>query len=121
MPEGTNAIHMKNCILFLMVTWQLVVADLRGQSEFHLSGGYAVTIHGTMSSHNWVETIGDVTGDMVAGRHAGGGADVTSIRIVMSVRSIRSDMGTVMDNRTYKALKADADPQITFLLDAPVI
>jgi polyisoprenoid-binding protein YceI len=29
-------------------------------------------------------------------------------------------MGTVMDNKTYKALKADADPQITFLLDAPV-
>jgi len=114
-------IHMKNCILFLMVTWQLVVADLPGQSEFNLSGGYAVTIHGTMSSHNWVETIGEVTGDMVAGRRAGGGADVTSIRIVMGVRSIRSDMGTVMDNRTYKALKADADPQITFLLDAPVI
>jgi hypothetical protein len=121
MPEGSNAIHMKNCILYLMVTWQLVVADLPGQSEFNLSGGYAVTIHGTMSSHNWVETIGKVTGDMVAGRRVGGGADVKSIRIVMDVRSIRSDMGTVMDNRTYKALKADADPQITFLLDAPVI
>ena len=121
MPEGSNAIHMKNCILFLMVTWRLVVADLPGQSEFNLSGGYAVTIHGTMSSHNWVETIGKVTGDMVAGRRVGGGADVKSIRIVMDVRSIRSDMGTVMDNRTYKALKADADPQITFLLDAPVI
>jgi polyisoprenoid-binding protein YceI len=38
----------------------------------------------------------------------------------MGVRSIRSDMGTTMDNKTYKALKADANPQITFLLDAPV-
>lgn len=120
MPEGSSAIHMKNCILFLMMTWQLVAADLPGQSEYHLSRGYMVTIHGTMSIHNWVETISEVTGDIVAGRHAGGGADLTSIRIVMGVRSIRSDMGTVMDNRTYKALKADADPQITFLLDAPV-
>jgi len=111
---------MKNCILFLMMTWRLVVADPPGQSEYHLSRGYMVTIHGTMSIHNWVETISEVTGDIVAGRHAGGGADLTSIRIVMGVRSIRSDMGTVMDNRTYKALKADADPQITFLLDAPV-
>jgi len=120
MPEGSSAIHMKNCILFLMMTWQLVAADLPGQSEYHLSQGYMFTIHGTMSIHNWVETIDKVTGDIVAGRHAGGGADLTSIRIVMGVRSIRSDMGTVMDNRTYKALKADADPQITFLLDAPV-
>jgi hypothetical protein len=121
MPEGSSTIHMKNCILFLMVTWQLVVTDLPGQNEYHLSGGYTVTIHGTMSIHNWVETISEVTGNMVAGRHAGGGADVTSIHIVMAVRSIRSDMGTVMDNKTYKALKAVANPQITFLLDAPVI
>jgi hypothetical protein len=120
MPEGSSAIHMKNCILFLMVIGQLVGADLPGQSEYHLSKGYMVTIHGSMSIHNWVETIDEVTGDIVAGRHAGGGADLTSIRIVMGVRSIRSDMGTVMDNKTYKALKADADPQITFLLDAPV-
>jgi hypothetical protein len=111
---------MKNCILFLLVTWPLIGAGLPGQSEYHLSRGYTVTIHGTMSIHNWVETISEVTGDMVAGRNAGGGMDVTSIRIVMGVRSIKSDMGTVMDNKTYKALKADADPKITFLLDAPV-
>jgi polyisoprenoid-binding protein YceI len=121
MPEGSSTIHMKNCILFLMMTWQLVAADPPGQIQYHLSGGYTVTIHGTMSIHDWVETIGEVTGDMVADPHAAGGADVRSIRIVMGVRSIRSDMGTVMDNKTYKALKAVADPQITFLLDAPVI
>ena len=111
---------MKNCILFLLVTWPFVGADPPGQSEYHLSRGYTVTIHGTMSIHNWVETISEVTGNMVAGRNSGGGTDVTSIRIVMGVRSIKSDMGTVMDNKTYKALKADADPKITFLLDAPV-
>jgi polyisoprenoid-binding protein YceI len=111
---------MKNCILFLLVTLPFVGADPPGQSEYHLSRGYSVTIHGTMSIHNWVETISEVTGDMVAGRHAGGGTDLTSIRIVMGVRSIRSDMGAVMENKTYKALKADANPQITFLLDVPM-
>ena len=111
---------MKNGILFLLLTWPFIGADPPAQNEYHLSGGYNVTIHGTMSIHDWVETIGEVTGDMVARPHAGGGTDLTSIRIVMSVRSIRSDMGTTMDNKTYKALKADADPQIIFLLDAPV-
>ena len=120
MPEGSSAIHMKNYILFLLAACPLVVPDLSGQREYHLSRGYEVTIHGTMSIHNWVETIGEVTGEMVAGQHTGGGTDVTSIHIVMGVRSIRSDMGAVMDNKTYKALKAGADPQITFLLDAPV-
>jgi len=111
---------MKNLMLFLLVTWPFIAADPPGQTEYHLAKGYSVTIHGTMSIHDWAETIGEVTGDIVAGPHAGGGTDLTSIRIVMGVRSIRSDMGTTMDNKTYKALKADADPRITFLLDAPV-
>jgi hypothetical protein len=120
MPEGSRAIHMKNCILFLLATWPLAGLDLSRQSEYQLSRGYKVTIHGTMSIHDWVETVGEVNGDMIAGQRAGGGIDLTSIRIVMYVRSIRSDMGTVMDKKTYMALKADADPQITFLLDAPM-
>ncbi len=73
-----------------------------------------------MSIHDWVETVGDVTGALTAVQLAGGGADFTAIRITMMVRSIKSDMGKTMDNKTYKALKADADPQITFLLGAPV-
>jgi hypothetical protein len=102
-----------------MVTSPLVGASPPGQSKYHLSSGFTVTIHGTLSIHDWVETIGDVTGDIVAGRHGGGGADVTSICIVMGVRSIRSHLGKVMENRTYAALKADANPQITFVLDSP--
>jgi polyisoprenoid-binding protein YceI len=111
---------MKNYILCLLATWPFIAPDLSGPVEYHLCRGYSVTIHGTMIVHNWVETIDEVTGDMVASPHAGGGTDLTSIRIVMGVRSIRSDMGAAMNKKTYKALKARANPQITFLLDAPV-
>jgi hypothetical protein len=111
---------MKNRILFLMAIWPLVGAGLPAESTYKLGQRYTVTIHGTLSIHDWVETVGEVTGEMKAGPHAGGGTDLSSIRISMIVRSIRSDMGKTMDNNTYKALKAEVDPEITFRLGAPV-
>jgi hypothetical protein len=111
---------MKNCLLFLLAVYPLIDAGLSRESTYKLAQGYTVTIHGTLSIHDWVETVGDVTGEMTAGPHAGGGIDLNSIRITMIVRSIKSDMGKTMDNKTYKALKADADPEITFRLDTPV-
>jgi polyisoprenoid-binding protein YceI len=111
---------MKYSILFLLAAWPLISADLPGQNRYELSKGYAVSIHGTMSNHNWVETIGDVTGEVTAGQHSGGGVDLSIVRIVMEVRSIKGDMGAVMDSKTYKALKANAHPEITFLLGATV-
>ena len=38
----------------------------------------------------------------------------------MEVRSIKSDMGAIMNSNTYKALKADSNPQIIFSLTSPV-
>jgi hypothetical protein len=111
---------MKNRILFLMAIWPLVGAGLPDESTYKLAQRYTVTIHGTLSIRNWMETVGEVTGEMKAGPHAGGGTDLNSIRITMIVRSIRSDMGKTMDNNTYKALKAEADPEIIFQLGAPV-
>ena len=53
--------------------------------------------------------------------NADGSAAIQSIRMVMEVRSIKSDMGSVMDNRTFKALKADRDPEITFFITVPFV
>jgi polyisoprenoid-binding protein YceI len=93
---------------------------LTGESTYKLAHGYSVTIHGTLSNRHWVETVGEVSGEMTAGPHAGGGTDLSSIRITMVVRSIKSDMGKAMDDKTYKALKAEADPEITFRQGVPV-
>jgi len=62
-----------------------------------------------------------VSGDLVGIVNADGSAAIQSIRMVMEVRSIKSDMGSVMDNKTFKALKADADPEITFLITTPFV
>lgn len=90
------------------------------QKAYTLSTGYSVNIHGTFSTHNWSEKIEKVSGDMEGSLNGDGSVNVSSIRIVMSARSIKGDMGAVMNKKTYKALKADANPDITFLLSVPV-
>jgi polyisoprenoid-binding protein YceI len=98
----------------------LTGGDLPVLRDYTLSGDYAVSIHGTISIHSWSEVIQTVSGELLGRVNADGSADIQSIRMVMEVRSIKSDMGSVMDNQTYKALKGDADPEITFLLAGPV-
>jgi polyisoprenoid-binding protein YceI len=104
----------------LLTAFLLLGTGLPVQNTYSLSKGYSVTISGTSNLRDWLETVGDVTGDIVANVNADGSVDLRAIRIKMDVRSIKSDMGRVMDNKTYDALKADAHPGILFTLDAPV-
>ena len=85
-----------------------------------LSKDYAVTINGTSNLHSWDEKVGTVTGTGAITPNADGSYDIEAINLVMQVHSIKSDMGPAMNNNTYKALKADAHPEITFALSAPL-
>src|SRR5580658_4586471 len=111
---------MKNCLLFLGLTALLVSADRPAKDGYILSGKYEVTIDGTSNLRDWQEKVGDVTGDMTAVVNEDGSVDLSSIRIRMRVLSIKSDMGRVMDTKTYEALKASAYPEILFTVTAPI-
>jgi polyisoprenoid-binding protein YceI len=111
---------MKTYLLLLLFGSWVTGGGLPVQKTYSLSGDYTVSIHGTFSIHDWSETIGKVSGELVGTAGGDGSAMVQSIRIVMQVRSIKGDMGSVMNNKTYKALKGDADPEITFVLTGPV-
>lgn len=111
---------MKNCLLFLLPAFLLVSADRPAKDGFILSRNYEVTIDGTSNLRDWQEKVEDVTGDMTAVANEDGSVDLSSIRIRMKVLSIKSDMGRVMDNKTYEALKAAAYPEILFTVSAPM-
>jgi polyisoprenoid-binding protein YceI len=111
---------MKTGILLLSMSFWLTGPGPAVLQGYILSGDYAVSIHGTINVHNWSEVIQKVSGELVGSANGDANADIKSIRIVMEVRSITSDMGSVMNSKTYKALKGDADPEITFLLTDPV-
>jgi len=111
---------MRTASIFLLLGAWISYGGRTIQKGYTLSPGYAVSIHGTFSIHSWSEKIEKVSGDLEGSLNEDGSVEVSSIRIVMGARSIKGDMGTVMNNKTYKALKAEANPDITFLLTVPV-
>ena len=98
----------------------LISATAITTSNYTLSKGYMVTINGTSNLHDWNETVGTVTGSSNVTWNTDGSLDLTSIKLEMNVASIKSTEGSTMDNNTYKALKGDADPEITIVLTAPI-
>jgi hypothetical protein len=105
------------CLLFAFV---LLSADIPVQHTYILTKAYTVTILGTSNLRNWKDSVGIVTGMMVASLNEDGSIDLAAIHIKMEARSIKSDIGTALDNKTYRSLKADANPEILFLLDTPI-
>ena len=42
------------------------------------------------------------------------GNTITNVKFVMASKNLKSEKGKMMDNKAYKALKSDAQPNITF-------
>jgi len=106
--------------LFALLALALISAKPAAEVKYTLSKGYNVTIDGTSNLHDWTETVGSVTGNGGITWNADGTYELSALSIVMSVHSIKSTEGSMMDKNTYKALKADDDPDISFVLATPV-
>jgi polyisoprenoid-binding protein YceI len=89
-------------------------------NKYTLDKDYTVTIHGTSNLHDWDENVGIVTGDAIIDWNADKSFDLNAVHIKMDVHSIKSHEGSGMNNNTYKALKADANPTIIFALNHPL-
>jgi polyisoprenoid-binding protein YceI len=111
---------MKLCKILLPVAAMFMISAAPVPQTCTLSKDYSVTINGTSNLHNWDEKVGTVTGTGTITPNSDGTYDIDAISIVMLVHSIKSEMGGAMNNNTYKALKADAHPEITFVLSAPL-
>jgi polyisoprenoid-binding protein YceI len=110
---------MKPYFLILLSAVLLAAATEPSRDLYVLSGAYSVTIDGTSNVRDWKEDVGKVSGFMQAAVNADGSISLTSIRICMDAGSIKSDMGKVMDGKTYDALKAGVYPEILFTLNTP--
>jgi len=104
----------------LVVAVLLISTAASGNNKYTLAKGYTVGIHGTSNLHDWDETVGIVTGDGIVNWNSDGSFDLEAVNIKMDVHSIKSTEGNMMNNNTYKALKADSNPEITFVLTSPV-
>lgn len=111
---------MKRCFLSLLLLVLLTGATYPARNLYVLSADYSVTIAGTSNLRDWKEMVNQVSGAMEAEINTDGSISLSSIRISMDVLSIKSDMGRVMDGKTYEALKANTYPEIVFTLNTPL-
>lgn len=102
-------------VLCLFINARKLVTNM-----YVLSKDYTVTIKGTSNLHDWTENVQTVTGNGTVTWNSDGTFDLTAIAMKMNVRSIKSKEGAIMNNNTYKALKADDHPEILFTLLSPI-
>ena len=107
-------------LLLTAMAVMLAGAAMADKNIYTLAKGYAVSISGTSNLHDWNETVGMLTGEGVMEWNSDGSFDLTAVNIKMVVTSIKSKEGAAMNNNTYKALKSDNNPDITFVLVTPV-
>lgn len=110
--------HFTKYLLLLLFVSGAVTSHAL-ETTYPLSKDYKVTIHGTSNLHDWDENVETVSGSAIVNWYKDGSFGLNAMNIKMEVRSIKSDNST-MNKNTYKALKADTHPQITFVLSAPL-
>ncbi|MDE3182234.1 MAG: YceI family protein [Bacteroidota bacterium] len=89
------------------------------QNSFFINN-YVATINGTSNVHEWTQKIGDIWGTCEVKRGADRDVSFLSFKIGMQVNSIKSDDYPMMNDLTFKALKGDKFPEITFNLIKPI-
>lgn len=98
----------------------LLSAIAPSKKIYTLSNNHVVMINGTSNLHDWVEQAGKVTGNASGIINKDKSFDLVEVNIKAEVYAIKSTKGSVMDNNTYKALKADKNPYIIYTLKQPV-
>ena len=105
----------------LLVTLLFLIGNhLFAQTNYALAKNYKVTINGGSNLHDWEETAEKVVGSGLVTWNSNGTFDLNSLKIVAAVNSIKSSEGATMNGKTYKALKSESHPAITFTLTSPL-
>lgn len=93
----------------------LITANrLQAQNQYLLESDHKITIEGTSNLHDWVEVAQIASGDGAVLWNQDASFTIQKLFLKVSVKSIKSDKGSIMDSKTYDALKGDAHPYITF-------
>lgn len=73
-------------------------------------------IEGSSNVHDWEEEVGDFQGTLVAELENGQLVKINQLDFTVIAESIKSEH-SAMDKNTYKALKTDKNPKITYKLE----
>lgn len=109
---------MKIFRLLIIIPLFLSASVLQGQNQYTLAGDHKITIEGTSNVHNWEEVAQTASGDGVVQWNQDATFNIQKLNLKVTVKSLKSDKGSIMDNKTYDALKGDDHPYITFKLSS---
>lgn len=100
---------------FICGVWMLSVTMLFSQGHY-ITKSNKSTVSGTSSLHEWTSEIREVkfSGDLTITNNVLEG--IQNVTVEVPVSSIVSSKGSIMDGKTYDALKSKAHPTITFKL-----
>lgn len=94
------------CFIVLMVSWMGVI---RFSNRAH-----QMTISGTSNIHDWSTNVENVKIQAEMELVNGFVSSVGTVAMSARVASIKSDKGTIMDNKTKEALKGEKHPVIRY-------
>lgn len=86
-----------------------------GQS--YIFSNASVSVKGTSNLHDWESVTKEVRAKAQAEVSDAGLSSLTALWVEIPVKSIKSPKGSIMDGKTYDALKANKFPNIVFNLE----
>ncbi|MBN8678838.1 MAG: YceI family protein [Chitinophagales bacterium] len=90
-----------------------------GQGNYHVTN-YSLVINGTSNLHAWQSKANEVRAYGTLQADATSLKTIQSLSVEIPVKSIKSAKGSIMDNKTYDALKANNFPNISYKLEKVV-
>ena len=104
--------NIKTTFILSLVTF--VVVNGQGYTKYSIDRN-DIRIKGTSNLHNWEMVVEKVKGNMYADVRNNKIVSINSLTLDVNANSITSGK-SIMDNKTYKALKSDLYPVIQFTL-----
>ncbi len=93
----------------------LLILVFNGQAQQNAQvRNIQLTIHGGSNVHDWQSDATEVRINGSFQKSNGSLSGVEGLRVTVPVRSIKSEKGRTMDNKTYESLKEKEHPEISF-------
>jgi len=100
-----------------VILFFFAISFVYGQGNYRMTNYYLV-VRGSSNLHDWESKANEVRANGIITLDASGALkSIQSLYVEIPVKTIKSPKGSIMDNKTYDALKADAFPNITFKLE----
>lgn len=103
----------KHWTSFLIMALMMVSVGVQAQYEIK---DKQMAIQGTSNLHDWESKVNTVKAGGDIQLEAGVLKGIKSLSVEIPVTSIKSPKGSIMDKKTYDALKSDKHPNISFKL-----